>query len=65
MEISYERAKRFADSKCPECKGEGWFHIQAPVYPDEGSPTADIDEDYCMCVKSNMAEWEAEMREEE
>lgn len=27
---------------CPECGGEGTISVQAPVYPDAGSPTADI-----------------------
>jgi len=57
MEISIERARKFADENCSECNGEGWTYDV--VAPD------DRREVYCICAQTNMAEYEAEMREEE
>ncbi len=56
MEISLRKAERFADKDCPECGGTGW--VLVGIQPDDRM------ESYCICASQNMAEYEAEMREE-
>jgi hypothetical protein len=58
MDISKTKANKFADPDCQDgCDGTGWILVE--YAPD------DLREEYCICAKTNMAEYEAEMREEE
>lgn len=48
------------ESVCEECGGTGEVRTMEPVYPDAGSPMADIGTRPCICRKKSEPEYEHE-----
>lgn len=68
MDISMERALKFYDPNCPECRALKFADPNCPECNGTGCTYSGFDDDrrevYCFCAKEAMAQADAEGREE-